>query len=116
MNDLIKRDHVLEIIEELVSRGEFTPENVMMSVNALPEETNWISVKNRLPEVNENTKEAIREYGDMFAPEFNVIIAHAKKATTLYYDGEGNWFDLNGTCYEVTHWMQMPDVPKEVAE
>lgn len=34
---MIKRDYVVEIIEKLVSSGQFTPENMMMSVNALPD-------------------------------------------------------------------------------
>lgn len=35
--DVIKRDYVAEIIEKLSSSGQFTPENMMMSVNALPD-------------------------------------------------------------------------------
>lgn len=35
MDDLIRRDQVMDCINELWRRGEFTPENVAMSINAL---------------------------------------------------------------------------------
>ena len=34
-DDLIRRDQVMDCINELWQRGEFTPENVAMSINAL---------------------------------------------------------------------------------
>ena len=35
MDDLIRRDQVMDCINELWRRGEFTPENVALSINAL---------------------------------------------------------------------------------
>ena len=72
----------------------------------------WIPVTERLPEVTKEQKERI-ELDYLLAPEFNVIIKGAKKATTLYYDGDGSWFDMGGTCYPVAYWMPLPKPQKE---
>ena len=73
----------------------------------------WIPVTERLPVITEAQQQRIEEISYLLAPEFNVIIKGATKATTLYCDAEGNWFDMDGTCYTVTHWMPLPEPPKE---
>lgn len=73
----------------------------------------WIPVTERLPVITEAQQQRIEEISYLLAPEFNVIIKGATKATTLYCDAEGNWFDMDGTCYTVTNWMPLPEPPKE---
>ena len=68
----------------------------------------WIPVTKRLPkkwmiQVNEEHCEPM---------EFNVVIRDAEFATTLYFDGE-SFCDDGGTVYPVTHWMPLPEPPKE---
>ena len=64
----------------------------------------WIPVTERLPEsVN----------------EFIVMIKGAEMPTTLWYDcWSGCWYQPeieggDGRKYEVTHWMLLPELPKE---
>ena len=71
----------------------------------------WISVKDRLPKYTEEEMKRYRFWGDMFFPEFNVMILGAIKPTALYYDGE-RWYDKESRCYFVTHWQPMPQPPK----
>ena len=71
----------------------------------------WISVKDRLPEFTEEEMARYSFFGDTFFPEFNVMILGATQATTLYFDGE-RWYDEEAHCYCVTHWQPMPQPPK----
>ena len=71
----------------------------------------WISVTERLPELNKEEIESCRIFGDTFFPEFNVMILGATRSTTLYYDGK-RWYDEGNRCYCVTHWCEMPKPPK----
>lgn len=66
----------------------------------------WISVKERLPEKDE---EYYRR-NDCW-PEYIVMIAEGIVPTTLEWDGE-SWSD-DYDCYNVTHWMPLPEPPKE---
>lgn len=43
--------------------------------------------------------------------EYVVMIYGAKKATTLYYLGNGDWYDeLSGECYRVVAWQPLPEL------
>ncbi len=71
--------------------------------------SNWISVKDRLPEVFQH------EYGEPF--QFIVFIEGASLSTVLFFDGE-NWRDYDLVCmkycsdfYRVTHWQPLPEPP-----
>ena len=71
--------------------------------------TPWIPVSERLPEKYYETDEDFA--GDPI--EFIVHIKDAICATFLCFDGE-NFFDQNtGEIYAVTHWMELPEPPKE---
>lgn len=59
----------------------------------------WIPVTEALPEVDEDDIEVL------------VMIKGAKEPTTLYANGEGEFYapdDNGGTFYLVTHWRPMP--------
>ena len=70
----------------------------------------WIRVKDGLP------KEWQRENGEPI--EFNVMLRGAKEATTLCFNGS-QWFEFDWKnmkvvgYYTVTHWMPLPEPPKE---
>lgn len=65
----------------------------------------WIPVSERLPEE---------------AGEYNVMIKGAEIATSLWYSRLSNgWYNFDDDYYEetyddVTHWMPLPEAPKEV--
>lgn len=67
----------------------------------------WISVEERLPEVDEDAEETIE---DDDCPEYNVTIRGASESTTLKYSPDGAWFDNNGYVYDVIAWRPMPEV------
>jgi hypothetical protein len=70
----------------------------------------WIPVTERLPKQWHETEEEY--FGEPI--EFIVLICGAKCANTLGFDGN-NFFDLDsGEIYEVSHWMPLPEPPKEV--
>ena len=68
----------------------------------------WISVKDRLPENLEKV---------LFLWVYDEIL----KNLSVGYMADGEWsiylpytsFDLNGEYIEVTHWMPLPDCPKD---
>lgn len=66
----------------------------------------WISVEERLPEVDEDTEETIE---DDDCPEYIVTIRGASESTTLKYSPDGTWFDENGYVYDVIAWRPLPD-------
>lgn len=66
----------------------------------------WISVKNRLPDIPKND----------FASDY--VLVHDEKAGdwVAYYDANGGWCEAR-ECIpfkNVTHWMPLPKPPKEV--
>lgn len=82
--------------------------------NKLEPENQWISVKDGLPEVN---VPALVSNPNAMAKAFKIMI--------LYFDGE-KWRELNsddGDVFEsdedswfthITHWMPLPEPPKDI--
>ena len=68
----------------------------------------WISVEERLPV--EEAIDYIRQHDDL--PEYLVCIRGAEVPTTLLFTGDG-WTDGDSNYYPVTHWMPLPEPPKE---
>lgn len=75
--------------------------------------TLWIPVTVRLPD---KELEEHREKNDEDDLEVIVMIKGAKEPTTLFYDEEGEFYgvfeDGETVFYLVTHWMPMPNPPK----
>ena len=70
----------------------------------------WISVKDRLPEkLNENNQVSLSVEVIGFDGE-SVYIGQFK---TYKYDGHWTFFDGNYFRDDVTHWMHLPEPPKE---
>lgn len=72
----------------------------------VPTNDGWIPVKERLPEVDEDTEETIE---DDDCPEYIVTIRGASESTTLKYSPDGTWFDENGYVYDVIAWRPHPE-------
>lgn len=76
----------------------------------------WISVEDRLPDAE--LAKAIEhcdndlDFYDETCIEVIVVISGATASTVLDYDGNC-FYDRNGVPYAVTHWMTLPDPPKE---
>lgn len=78
----------------------------------------WISSTGRLPEephkipINTDEVESMIENGDL--QEYIVTIYGGKSATTLYYVGDGNWYDvLTQEYYDVVAWQPLPEPYKQ---
>ena len=75
----------------------------------------WISVKDRLPELHE---EAIKDEGETIRYMVsNPFLAYTDKGvmTVCVYivqDGREWWNEDSGTEHKVTHWMPLPQPPK----
>lgn len=70
----------------------------------------WISVKDRLPEkLNENNQVYLTEEVIGFDGE-SACIGQFK---VYKYDGLWTFFDGEGFRGDITHWMPLPEAPKE---
>lgn len=71
--------------------------------------SDWISVKERLPEEDfDGFYDKNGEY-----PTFIVMIDVGVIPATLQFNGT-EWIDEDSNVYNVTHWMPLPEPPKEV--
>ena len=66
----------------------------------------WVSVEERLPEVDVDVEEIIE---DDDCPEYIVTIRGASESTVLKYSPYGAWFDENGYVYDVIAWRPLPE-------
>ncbi len=79
----------------------------------------WINIEARLPDqelqqaINENRADCDAEGNSQI--EVIVMIAGALYPTLLFYNGV-EFTDGQDIIYAVTHWMPMPEPPKERAE
>lgn len=67
--------------------------------------TEWISVKDRLPESTDlYLVSAVHRY--------NKADGYRSIQVRLYFKDDDDWHGLHD-LYEVTHWMPLPEAPKE---
>lgn len=79
----------------------------------------WISVKERLPMIDDDVLVFARGKGDGFIGKTKIATAYITDCT--YFGGSPikvvpQWrsqFRFFLTDYEITHWMPMPEPPKE---
>lgn len=70
----------------------------------------WIPCSERLPEEPEKTDDVEESIYSGRLSEYNVMIKGAEKATTLYYAGDGYWYDeVSQEYYPVTKWQPLPE-------
>ena len=73
----------------------------------------WIPVTERLPDKEFWEHQKQFEDEDL---EVQVMIKGAKRPTTLLYNAEGEFYEMDGdgaTFYVVTHWASLMEPPKE---
>lgn len=76
----------------------------------------WISVNEKLPPEPVKQVDTLDKIMEAIEAEelveYLVIIDGAKKATTLYYTGDGEFFDVvTQDLYPVIAWKELPGVP-----
>ena len=104
-------EKILEETEQLVNmhyEDDSVKTIIMRNMREIRKHMNdgWISVEERLPEVDEDTEETIE---DDDCPEYIVTIRGASESTTLKYNPDGTWFDENGCIYDVIAWRPLPE-------
>lgn len=125
-NDLISRKALLDTLQnhfgqDLAYLGEdlqYCQETVQFapSVEAEPK---WISVKERLPEA-EGDYLVCSEFADIRSLKIMTFALNLESVDEYCFAGEKRpgWWDFDGETgnYEwshVTHWMHLPELPKE---
>ena len=81
------------------------------TIESLYKKQKWISCTDHLPEATESTPYDTLEaqIRDGTLQEYIVMIYGAAKPTTLWYIGNGDWYDpYTGQNYIVTKWMPLP--------
>lgn len=66
----------------------------------------WISVEERLP-----------KYGDWvlgIGPKKGYYVCEYRGISHFVYSGDIPWFAAKGKTVNITHWMHLPEPPKEV--
>lgn len=81
----------------------------------------WISVNEKLPPEPVNQVDTLDKIMEAIEAEelveYLVVIDGAKKATTLYYTGDGEFFDaVTQDLYPVIAWEELPGVPDNYRE
>lgn len=110
-----------QIFEDGRSQGKYEQTNIIIRlVKKLAEEyladnnvgnnDGWIPVSSgKLPEEPKVTDDVEDMILNGRMKEYNVTIQGAKKATTLYYAGDGYWYDdTTQDYYPVTAWQHLP--------
>ena len=95
-------DAAADLIERLTDRCARYAEEIAVA----QERTRWIPVTERLPEVwrNDETSELVNYM--IYSPYFGVDIGN-------YHAEAKTWLCMALPC-TVTHWMPLPEPPKEV--
>ena len=107
------REKLVELLKEIVSIQECsfgdprptyeTVASYLMSHGVTVQE--WISVKDRLPGMNE----------EVFAIYKNSLFENGPKFTKVLHRESKHWVDGNGYRYlyeNITHWLPLPQPPK----
>lgn len=78
--------------------------------------SDWISVNDKLPELR-MIKDTDEDYESEYYISEMVLVATNKGCKIAYYevdDGDKTfWVGDCGENYTVTHWMPLPELPKE---
>ncbi|MDE5909841.1 MAG: DUF551 domain-containing protein [Lachnospiraceae bacterium] len=111
-----------KLIDELKQSGmiadnEYGSAMVGM-IESQPKVGGWITCSERLPEEPEELPteddSVERMILDGEFEEYIVTIYGAERATTLYYVGNGKWYDeVSSECYKVIAWQPLPESYKE---
>ncbi|WP_298065109.1 DUF551 domain-containing protein [uncultured Acinetobacter sp.] len=73
----------------------------------------WISVKDRLPEIDESTKFDMG-YRSKYVLVLNDGMPYVGQCYYLPNREFERWFFLNASRQNITHWTDIPEVPKNL--
>ena len=117
------REKLVELLDIIIQPGQKTLGDIadhLISHGVTVQE--WISVKDRLPEKNGAYLVTTNSFGDRqsvklrwFAKDGEMVEAHdlaGQKDVWYLYDIECGYVSIK----TVTHWMPIPEPPKEVEE
>ena len=108
-NEYVKKSEVLDQIDQWLDSGEYHYSNATHYLKKRVSEIrddSWISVANRLPELNT----WVLVYAKFLVPVFEMERGIRKTGDVYkaFYDGR---FSKHGDM--VTHWKPLPEKPKE---
>lgn len=119
MNNAFTREELINVLRGWHKNFNRVGRSHERNVQALAEAADvlgqgkWISVKDRLPEkLNENNQVYLTEEVIGFDGES----AYIGQFKVYKYDGLRTFFDGNCFRSDITHWMPLPEPPKEDAE
>lgn len=96
-----------DVIEKLQKRVELEYQSGFADGQraANRKKNKWISVEERLP-----------KYGDCvlgIGPKKGYYVCDYRGISHFVYGGDEPWFAAKGKTVNITHWMQLPEPPKE---
>ena len=94
-----------EITDEILNNLRNAPITVSYEEPTVEVVQEWISVKDRLPDMNE----------EVFAVYKNSLFENGPKFTKVLHRESKHWVGRNGYRYlyeNITHWMPLPQPPK----
>lgn len=88
--------------------------SIISCISKQPQTDKWIPYRDRLPEEPSKIPLTVNELEQMVEDEIFqeciVMMYGAKKSTTLYYTGNGEWYDpVTEEFYDVTAWQPLPE-------
>lgn len=104
---------IKEALDDIITSGINLGAGDFVSLEALEvaasvlEKMQWISVKDRLPGKWRKDGSSVSIYYLIYEPEFDAVDVGV-------YDGENDCWYSRGLTVTVTHWMPLPEPPKEV--
>ena len=113
MNDRTK-EKIVELLDIIIQPGQKTLGDIadyLISNGVTVQE--WISVKDRLPDNKEHDwvlAQVVEDNGYMHIPR---VMEYRQPKNDWFEDTYGWLSEYNGT-FTVTHWMPLPEPPKDV--
>ena len=92
------KEQAIEFLQRKMSKDPYSADIYRMAIEALTEK--WISMDEKLPEVD--------KYGDV-----NVLVCMDDGFIASATYDKNNGCELWAESGEVTHWMPLPELPKE---
>ncbi len=98
------RDKLIEILEQAGTMRQFpgTLANILIEKGVTVQK--WIPVSERLPDRN----------GEYLVCTKNDFYKTRKMAKAIFKKNSSGFYGQGGHWANVTHWMQLPEFPKEV--
>ena len=98
-------EHNYNALYEANERGIQAATKMLAETDDVAEKPRWIPVTERLP-----------KYGDWvlgIGPKRGYRVCEYRGITHFPYGGDIPWFSAKGRSITITHWMPLPEPPKE---